>query len=88
MKFIVIGLALILTIVGCKSALYKESVQDARDSAIASLRAFATTPVDDAGKGEGARALNKLAYCAAAQVLINEKQALPDGGLPCPKATP
>jgi hypothetical protein len=88
MKYIFSALAILtltaLVVTGCKSALYQASVQDAKDAAEANLRAYQKTPVDDGGSGAGARALDKVAYCATAQILLNEKQPLPEGGLPCP----
>jgi len=67
------------------SALYQQSVQDAQDALQANLRAYQLSIVDDAGTGAGARAFNKVAYCLDLAILRNEKQVLPEGGLPCPK---
>jgi hypothetical protein len=72
--------------IGCVNHLYKESIQDAYDANLGALRAYQMTPVDDAGKGEGARAFDKSVYCSTLGILRNEKQPLPDGGLPCPQA--
>jgi hypothetical protein len=70
--------------VACTSALYKESIQDAQDATQANLRAYQLSPVDEAGVGRGSRAFNKSAYCLTVAILRNEKQPLPEGGLPCP----
>lgn len=83
-----VGLMIMVTgaVVGCKNALYAESIQDAKDANLGALRAYQMTPVDDAGKGEGARAFDKSVYCSTLAILRNEKQPLPEGGLPCPQA--
>ena len=81
-RFIIMSLLLLLT--GCKSSLYKESIQDAKDAVQANLRAYQLSPVSDTGVGAGARAFNRAAYCSTVAILRNEKESIPDGGLPCP----
>ena len=81
--YLLVLISIMISMTGCRSSLYKESIQDAIDARQANLRAIELAPVSDAGVGAGARAFDKVAYCLTTSILRNEKIPI-EGGLPCP----